>query len=95
MVLLTGRPEPNFISDPEMDYKTIVACSTSILTIAAFVAQAVKIWRAWSMRDILLGMYLILYADIDFRVVYRILPSDPALILNNESHSTAPVSFRI
>jgi MtN3 and saliva related transmembrane protein len=54
-----------------------------VLTTAAFVPQALKIWRTRSARDVSLGMYAVFTAGVVLWLVYGIaLGSVPIIVAN-------------
>jgi MtN3 and saliva related transmembrane protein len=54
-----------------------------LLTTAAFIPQALKIWRTRSARDVSLGMYTVFIAGVVLWLVYGIaLGSVPIIVAN-------------
>lgn len=57
--------------------------AAALLTTAAFVPQAIKVWRSRSTKDISLAMFTLMVAGIVLWLSYGILIDDVPLIIAN------------
>lgn len=62
---------------------TWVGMAAALLTTAAFVPQAIKVWRSRSTKDISLAMFTLMVAGIVLWLSYGILIDDVPLIIAN------------
>lgn len=61
----------------------LIGFAAACLTTAAFLPQAIKVWRSRSARDISLAMFLVLCLGIALWLAYGMLRNDWPLILAN------------
>jgi MtN3 and saliva related transmembrane protein len=65
------------------DLTSIIGFTAASLTTAAFVPQAIKIWRTRSARDISLGMYALFTLGVALWLVYGIFINSWPVIAAN------------
>jgi len=66
-----------------MEHSTLVEATGMVagtLTTAAYLPQALKVWRSRSARDISLGMFLMMVTGILLWLIYGLAIGSPALI---------------
>ena len=66
-----------------MDNVTLIGLAAGFLTTAAFVPQAVKIWKTRSARDVSLPTFAAFALGVAGWLVFGILKQDPPIILWN------------
>lgn len=66
-----------------LDYANLLGVSAGTLTTAAFVPQALKIWRSKSAKDVSYGMFLTFSAGVLLWLLYGIaIDAAPVIITN-------------
>jgi MtN3 and saliva related transmembrane protein len=61
----------------------LIGSLAGVLTTAAFVPQAVRVWRTRSARDISLWMYLVFLAGVALWLIYGVLIGSAPVIVAN------------
>ena len=66
-----------------METTSLVGFAAGFLTTAAFIPQAVKIWRSKSAADVSLAAFLAFTAGVGLWLAYGILRQEPPIIVWN------------
>ena len=66
-----------------LDYANLLGVSAGTLTTAAFVPQALKIWRSKSAEDVSYGMFLIFSTGVLLWLLYGIAIGAAPVIITN------------
>lgn len=60
-----------------------VGYAASVVTVMAFLPQAIKAWRSRSVRDISYGMIALLLASAAIWIVYGVMTADVPVVITN------------
>lgn len=67
----------------DIQVESFIGYFATFLTVVAFLPQVVKVWKTKGVKDISLGMYLLLVSGALSWIVYGFLVSDVPIIITN------------
>jgi MtN3 and saliva related transmembrane protein len=66
-----------------MEFITIIGLVAAFLTTISLFPQIVKVWKTKSVKDISVGMFLLMCGSVTIWLIYGVLLSDLPLIASN------------
>jgi MtN3 and saliva related transmembrane protein len=66
-----------------MDWVNVIGVTAGVFTTAAVIPQIVKAWKTKEVKDVSLGMFVVLLTGVSLWTIYGFLKNDLAIILAN------------
>jgi MtN3 and saliva related transmembrane protein len=66
-----------------IDFITIIGLFAAFLTTISLFPQIVKVWKTKSVKDISIGMFLLMFGSVSIWLIYGLMLNDLPLIASN------------